>query len=99
MEEIIKYLETLPKEALTHIVYKLMVKGKLSYSDITTLHIQNMERLSKAESEAYFRLQAEVMKLVCGNKKDRGKNIKDVLQLLYNEGRINVTQEKIDKYR
>lgn len=99
MEEIIKYLETLPKEALTYIVYELMVKGKLSYSDITTLHIQNMERLTKAESEAYFRLQAEVVKLACGNKKDRGKNIKDILQLLYDEGRINMTQEKIDKYK
>ena len=53
MEEIIKYLETLPKEVLTHIVYKLMVKGKLSYSDITTLHIQNMERLSKVEGESF----------------------------------------------
>lgn len=99
MEEIIKYLETLPKESITYIIYKLMVEGKVSYSDITTLHIQNMERLSKAESEAYFRLQAEVMKLACGNKKDRGKNLKDVLQLLYNEGRINITQEKIDKYK
>ena len=99
MDAVIKYLETLPKEALTYIVYKLMVKGKLSYSDITTLHIQNMERLSKAETEAYFRLQAEVTKLVYGNKKDRGKNIRDILQLLYNEGRINITQEKIDKYK
>lgn len=99
MEEIIKYLETLPKEVLTYIVYKLMVNGKLSYSDITTLHVQNMERLNKAECEAYFRLQAEVTKLVYGNKKDRGKNIKDILQLLYNEGRINITQEKIDKYK
>lgn len=99
MGEIIKYLSTLNKDVLLYIIYELMKDDKISYHDITSLHIENMERLKKGETEAYFRLQAEVVKLACGYKKDRSRNIKDILQLLYDEGRINTTQEKIDKYK
>lgn len=99
MGEIIKYLSTLNKDVLLYIIYELMKDDKISYHDITTLHIENMGRLQKAETEAYFRLQAKVVKLACGYKKDRSRNIKDILQLLHDEGRINTTQEKIDKYK
>lgn len=99
MEEIVKYLETLPTMLLHSIVYDLMVKGKLSYHELMDMHIKNLERMRRGETEAYFKLQAEVTKLAYGCKKDRSSNIKDILQLLYDEGRLNTTQEKIDKYK
>lgn len=99
MGEIIKYLSTLNKDVLLYIIYELMKDDKISYHDITTLHIENMERLRKGETEAYFRLQARVMTMWCDTKKNLQKNLKETIKLLMDEGRVNITEEKFNKYK
>lgn len=98
-EKVLAVLKQIPKEVLRVCIYRLMEDGDISYHELMDMHINNLERMRRGETEAYFRLQAEVTKLAYGYKKDRSRNIKDILQLLYNEGRINITQEKIDKYK
>lgn len=98
MDEIQKYLETLPKEALHIIIYNLMVNGKVSYHELMDMHVQNLERMRRGETEAYFRLQSKVTDLWCDHKKNIPKNIQAIMQHLYDEGRINTTQERIDNY-
>lgn len=98
MDAIVEYLKSIPKDLLLSIVYQLMVDGKLSYHEVMDLHIQNMERMRKGETEAYFRLQAKVVNMWADNKKNLQKNLKETIQLLKDEGRVNITQDRIDKY-
>lgn len=98
MNEIVKYLKSIPKELLLSVVYQLMVDGKLSYHELMDLHIQNVERMRKGETEAYFRLQAKVVNMWADHKKNLQKNLKEAMQLLKDEGRVNITQDRIDKY-
>lgn len=99
MEQLLEYLKRLPKDILHRLVYELMMDGKISYHELMDLHIQNMERLRKGETEAYFRLQAKVMTMWCDTKKNLQKNLKETIKLLMDEGRVNITQEKFDKYK
>lgn len=98
MNEIVKYLKSIPKELLLSVVYQLMVDGKISYHEVMDLHIQNVERMRKGETEAYFRLQAKVVNMWADCKKNLQKNLKETIQLLKDEGRVNITQDRIDKY-
>lgn len=99
MEAILEYLKTQPKEVLHSLIYDLMVDGKVSYHELMDLHIMNLERLKKGETEAYFRLQSKIVTMWADRKKNLRKNLKDTMQLLYDEGRVNITQDKIDKYK
>lgn len=98
MDAIVEYLKSIPKDLLLSIVYQLMVDGKLSYHELMDLHIQNMERMQKGETEAYFRLQAKVVNMWADHKKNLQKNLQETIQLLKDEGRVNITQDRIDKY-
>jgi hypothetical protein len=98
MDAIVEYLKIIPKDLLLSVVYQLMVDGKLSYHELMDLHIQNVERMRKGETEAYFRLQAKVVNMWADHKKNLQKNLKETIQLLKDEGRVNITQDKIDKY-
>lgn len=99
MEAVITYLKTLPKDVLTIVIYELMKSGKLSYHDITQLHIQKLERLQKAESDAYWDLQMKVTPLFTDYKRNIPKHIKNIMQHLKDKGTINITQERIDNYK
>lgn len=98
MDAIVEYLKSIQKDLLLSIVYHLMVDGKLSYHELMDLHIQNMERMQKGETEAYFRLQAKVVNMWADHKKNLQKNLQEAIQLLKDEGRVNITQDRIDKY-
>ena len=98
MDAIVEYLKSIPKDLLLCVVYQLMVDGKLSYHELMDLHVQNIERMQKGETEAYFRLQSKVVNMLADHKKNLQKNLKDAIQLLKDEGRVNITQERIDKY-
>lgn len=63
------------------------------------MHIQNLERMRKGETEAYFRLQARVMTMWCDTKKNLPKNLKETVRLLMDEGRVNIAEEKFEKYK
>ncbi len=98
MDAIVEYLKSIPKDLLLSIVYQLMIDGKLSYHELMDLHVQNIERMRKSETDAYFRLQAKVVNMWADHKKNLPKNLKETIQLLKDEGRVNITQDRIDKY-
>lgn len=98
MEAIVEYLKILPHEMLLVVVYQLMEDNKITYHEIMDMHVQNLERMRKGETDAYYRLQAEVMNMWSDYKKYLPKNLKSAIQLLKDEGRVNIPQEKIDKY-
>ena len=99
MEEILKTLKTLPKEYLQVIILELMKEQKISYEDITQAYVQYIDMLRKGQSEAYMELQSKVVTMWSGNKKDRDKNLKDIMHYLLDKGRINTTHEDIDKHK
>lgn len=99
MEEILKALKTLPKEYLQVIILELMKDQKISYEDITKAYVEYLDMLRKEQSEAYMELQSKVVTMWSGNKKDRDKNLKDIMHYLLEKGRINTTHEDIDKHK
>ena len=99
MEELLKLLKTLPKEYLQVIILELMKEHKISYEDITKTYVQYLDMLRKGQSEAYMELQSKVVTMWSGNKKDRDKNLKDIMHYLLDKGRINTTHEAIDKHK
>jgi len=99
MEEILKALKTLPKEYLQVIILELMKDQKISYEDITQAYVEYLDMLRKGQSEAYRELQNKVMNMWYGAKKDRDKNLKDIMHYLLDKGRINTTHEAIDKHK
>lgn len=97
MDEIIKILKSLPRQILVLIVYKLMREGKITYHELTELHIKNLEELKKGTSDNYFKLQGEVVDLWYDTKKNRDSNLKAIMHRLVGEGMLNMTHEQIDK--
>lgn len=96
MGEILKALKTLPKEFIAAIILDLMISEKVSYEDITKVYVEYLDMLRKGQSEAYAELQGKVVTMWSGAKKDRDKNLKDIMHYLLDKGRINTTHEKID---
>ena len=96
MGEILKALKTLPKEFLQVIILELMKDQKISYEDITKVYVEYLDMLRKGQSEAYMELQRKVVTMWSGTKKDRDKNLKNIMHYLLDKGRINTTHEKID---
>ena len=99
MEEILKSLKALPKEYLQVIILELMKDQKISYEDITQAYVEYLNMLQKGQSEAYFELQSKVITMWSGTKKDRDKNLKDIMHYLLDKGRINTTHKMIDKHK
>ena len=99
MEEILKLLKTLPKEYLQVIILELMKDQKISYEDITQAYVEYLDMLRKGQSEAYMELQSKVVTMWYAYKKDRDKNLKDIMHYLLDKGRINTTHEEIDKHK
>lgn len=96
MEEILKLLKSLPKEFITAIILELMISECVSYEDITKVYVEYLDMLRKGQSEAYLELQSKVIAMWSGKKKDRNKNLNDIMHYLLDKGRINTTHEKID---
>jgi hypothetical protein len=99
MGEILKALKALPKEYLQVIILELMKDQKISYEDITQAYIEYLNMLRKGQSEAYLELQSKVVTMWSGTKKDRDKNLKDIMHYLLDKGRINTTHEDINKHK
>ena len=99
MGDLLKALKTLPKEYLQVIILELMKDQKISYEDITQAYVEYLNMLRKGQSEAYLELQSKVVTMWSGNKKDRDKNLKDIMHYLLDKGRINTTHEDINKHK
>lgn len=97
MDNIIEYLKSLPKQILLLIVYNLMRDGKITYHEMMDLHIKHLEELEKGMSDNYFKLQGEIVSLWNDYKKNRDKNLKDIMHRLVDEGRLNMNHEQINK--
>lgn len=97
MDNIIEYLKSLPKQILLLIVYNLMRDGKITYHEMMDLHIKHLEELEKGMSDNYFKLQGEIVSLWNDSKKNRDKNLKDIMHRLVDEGRLNMNHEQINK--
>lgn len=97
MEELIKILKAQPKEWLQFEILELMISECVSYEDITKVYVEYLDMLRKGQSEAYLELQSKVFAMWSGDKKDRDKNLKDIMHYLLDKGRINTTHEEIDK--
>ena len=99
MEEILKALKALPKEYLQVVILELMKDQKISYEDITQAYVEYLNMLRKGQSKEYNELIGKVLTMWCGTKKDRDKNLKDIMHYLLDKGRINTTHEDIDKHK
>lgn len=98
MNTIIEIIKKLPKEVLLYVILDLMQEGKITFHEISEMHIEHLEQLKKAESDAFRELQKKVMTLWCGYKKNTKKNLKDIMRYLHDKGTINITLDEIDKY-
>ena len=98
IEGMIKALGSLPKEVILYIIFLLMRDDKITFADIVNQHIKHLEAINKAENEKMVELQSRVMTMWCGNKKDLRNNLKECVRYLKDLGRINITNEQIDKY-
>lgn len=97
MDEILALLRRIRKEALELIIYQLMTEGKITYHDITALHVEHLEVMRKGESENFSKLRAEVYHLYRDAKKNRDKNLKAIMHRFVDEGWVAMTHEQIDK--
>jgi hypothetical protein len=99
MEELYNKLKGLDKNTLQVLILLLMEDRIIEYSDITEAYVQHLQSLYKGCSDAYNRLQGMVMTMWCDHKKNRTENLKDIMRLLVEEGRVNMTLEQIDKHK
>ncbi len=96
MEQLLELLKGQPKEVLQWIVLELMRDGKLSFADITELHVKHLEMLKRGQTEKLMRLRSQVIGLWCGTKKALPAKLIDLMQQGKDEGWANITQEQID---
>jgi len=99
MEELYNKLKGLDKNTLQVLILMLMEDGVLEYSDITEVYVEHLKELRKGCSDAYNRLQGKVLTMWCDHKKNRTENLKDIMRMLVEEGRVNMTLEQIDKHK
>ena len=99
MEELYNKLKGLDKVTLQVLILMLMEERIIEYSDITEVYVQHLQSLYKGCSDAYNRLQGKVLIMWCDHKKNRTENLKDIMRLLVEEGRVNMTLEQIDKHK
>ena len=99
MGEILKALNTLPKEYLQVIILELMKDQKISYEDITQAYVEYLNMLRKGTSEKFLTLQSKIVSMYTGNVKDRKEKLKDAMHWLLDNGSINTTHEAIDKHK
>ena len=94
---ILESLKRFHKEMLLAIILDLMREGKITLADIAMAHTQHLEELRKGQSAEMQKLGCKVIHLHCDFKKNRDKNIGEIMHYLLDEGRVNTTHEKIDK--
>jgi hypothetical protein len=98
MLELLDQLKKLPKEVLMLIIFDLMKDEVITYHEVTEAHIKYLKMLHDGATDDYYRLQNLCANLWIDYKKNLPKNIKAIMQLLKDEGRMNIRQERIDNY-
>lgn len=99
MKAILELLKSLSKPELLLIVDELLRENKITYHELTELHIKHLEDLEKGQSERFLELQKRATHIFFDYKKNRDTNIKDMMHWLLDEGILNTTHEYIDKHK
>lgn len=97
MEELIKTLKSIPKDYLLLIILELMKDDKLSFTDIAMVHNDYLKELKEGQRDQYCELLKRATHIAYDWKKNREKNIKDMMHWLLDQGQLNTTHEDIDK--
>lgn len=97
MNDLYNILRKLPKDVLKLIIFKLMQEDKLSFAELTELHIQHLEELRKGASENFHHTVSSVVDMWYDTKKNRDSNLKAIMHDFVDRGWINDTHENIDK--
>lgn len=92
-------IKELPKDAIIALVFKLMQDEVLSYEDITSAYINYLNLLRQGVSKEYSELVTQFTRIWTSETGNLRKNIADTMQYLKDKGRVNITDEKIAKYR
>lgn len=96
MEELIKTLKSIPKEYLLIIILELMKEDLLSFTDIAMAHNDYLKELKEGQRDQYWELFKRATHVAYDWKKNRDKNIKDMMHWLLDQGQLNTTHEEID---
>lgn len=97
METILDQLKKLPKEWVLAIILDLMREGKITFADIAQAHVEHLEELRKGQSIKLQELVYKIVDMHVDTKKNRDKNLGEILHYLRDEGRVNMTHEDIEK--
>ena len=90
-------LHKLPKEVILILIFELMRNGKITFAEITEMHVKHLEELRKAQSKKMMELVSKIVDIHCDTKKNRDSNFGELMHYLLDEGRVNMTHEDIDK--
>lgn len=96
IDQLLDLLKQQPKEILQYLIFELMKDGKLSFTDVATVHVEYLEMLKKGETKELMNLRSKVIDLWCGTKKDLPSKLVSLIQEGKDNGWVNITQEKID---
>ena len=97
IDEYLNMLKKLPKGYILIIIHELMKEDKISFSEIAEVHNNYLKELKEGQRDQYWELFKRATHIAYDWKKNRDKNIKDMMHWLLDQGQLNTTHEEIDK--
>lgn len=97
MEELLNFLKRQPTEVLHLIIFKLMMDEKISFTEITKLHVEYLELLKEGKTEKLTKLRCKVTDLWCSTKKGLPSKLVALIREAKDEGWANISEEDIEK--
>ena len=98
IESVVETLEKLPKDYSLMVIFKLMADNHITFADIVNEHVDHLEKMRKVENEKMIGLQSRVVEMWCDHEKNWRTNLKECMHYLKDLGRVNITDEQIDKF-
>lgn len=97
--ELYKGICSLPRELIVCIVEKLMLDGYITYTQISEMHIKVLEEQRKKSNELADKLQTHIVEAYTSPKKYKYKVIDEAMLELYNLGKVNLSNDKVEKIK
>ena len=95
MDEILDTLKKLPREYLNHLVFELIQDGKITYHEITELHIKHLGNMQQSATDKYNKLSGMVKNMWSDYKKNRDENLKEIMRFFKDNGETMLSDEEI----
>jgi hypothetical protein len=101
---IVDEFKKLPKQVMMYVFFQMLRddeksdENRLTFADLAEMETRYLKALMNAENEKYFELQREVVTIWTDHKKNWRENLKNAMRVLLRHGRINITEEKIEKF-